>query len=469
MKLYYFFLLLFLMYMPVRVCAADGLQVSLLTVEPRANRVYTVYGHTALRLCDVSQEMDVVLNWGMFDFQAPHFLYRFIRGETDYFLSGALYEEFIESYREGNATVREQWLDLSEEGKEWLLAQLAVNLLPENRMYRYNFLFDNCTTRVRNLIEGSAPGLTYPAAERGVSFRELIHSCTEPYAWMTFGIDLLIGCGADSVIGVREALFLPMGLSEVLEGSVVASRGGAPVVLRSEQVLTGMPEETGRWGGLSPVMVGYGLLVVLVAGVVMGRRCRRWTEWGFALLFLAAGAAGCLLGFMGLFSLHPCVSGNWNLLWLHPLQLVGSAGFVWGRRLGRRAGGGVLVYQGMNMVVLVGLLVMWRGLPQVMHPAGIPLVLGLVLGAGYWIGCWRRGGMRTDQGKGYLKKTKAHPRETKGYPRETKGYPRKMEGYQEIIQKYQHKIRWYQEETEGYEEEMKKYQNRTRRYPGEMK
>ena len=374
MKRYFLFILSCLLYANAQAYNTENLQVSLLTVMPRANEVYTVYGHTALRFFDPVQQIDVVFNWGTFDFEAPHFLYRFVRGETDYFLSTSDYARFLFAYQMGNSTVVEQLLDLSTEGKEALIEKLSINLLPENRVYRYNFLFDNCTTRVRDLIEQSSPELEYPAQEEKTTFRKLIHSCTQPYPWMTFGIDLLVGAGADSLISVRQELFLPVNLEKILDAT--------PLVVSSEQVLTAVPEPDVQlkfWE--SPLIVGYIILLIYIIIAIASRLKRRPFKGWFAPLFFIAGATGCLAAFMAAFSCHPCMWPNWNLLWLHPLHLIGFAGCF--LKTPRRW---IRWYHAANCVVLLGVLAGWYWIPQGLNPANIPFVIGLGVGSLSYLG-----------------------------------------------------------------------------------
>ncbi|MDR2683333.1 MAG: DUF4105 domain-containing protein [Dysgonamonadaceae bacterium] len=383
MKRCFLLVITFLSLASAQAFPTDSLQISLLTVEPKADRVYTVYGHTALRLYDPSQAIDMVLNWGTFDFDAPHFLYRFIRGETDYSLSYSTYEQFLLAYQWGNKTVIEQVLDLSPEGKEKLLAKLAVNLQPEHWVYRYNFLFDNCTTRVRDLIEQGSPGLTYPDPAEKTTFRQLIHSCTASHRWMTFGIDLLIGSGADSLISVRQELFLPRRLKDALDRSHRLSK---PLVVSSAQVLTAVPEPASRpalWN--SPLVAGCFLLLIYILIGTIGLRKGRPFTGAFAPLFLMAGAAGCLLAFMAAFSYHPCVSSNWNLLWLHPLHLVAFVGYCWKRGNPAFIPRMLFWYHAVNFVLLCGLLLGWHWIPQALHPANIPYILCLAGASGYWV------------------------------------------------------------------------------------
>ena len=382
MKRIVLFLLLTCLVFPAKAFQIDNVQVSLITLLPRPNEVYTIYGHTALRVYDPVQHIDAVFNWGTFDFSAPNFLYRFIKGETDYFLSYTDYQTFLQQAALGNATVEEQWLDMPPEGKAKLLQALSENVLPQNRVYRYNFLFDNCTTRVRDMIEYGMNGeLRYPESTERVTFRELIHSCTEPYPWMTFGIDLVIGNGADSLISLRRQLFLPLHLKQAMDSTYRLSSVDHqfPLVLSSEQVSTSLPTATPVlrfWD--SPMKVGLLVLFVYLAIAVVGKLKHRRFRGLFAPLFLVAGAAGSLILFMVLFSEHPCMSPNWNLLWLHPLHWIGFIG-CFGKERSKSGWASVVSwYHALNFVLLLGVLIGWCWVPQALNPGDIPFVLCLM-------------------------------------------------------------------------------------------
>jgi hypothetical protein len=379
MKRYILFIWVFYLFLPANAFRTDSLQVSLLTVLPRPSAVYTVYGHTALRLYDPTQQMDMVFNWGTFDFDAPHFLYRFIKGETDYFLSYTDYQRFLYAYSMGNATMIEQVLDLTPEGKETLMQKLSLNLQPDNLVYRYNFLFDNCTTRVRDLIEQSTEGqFVYPEQTGTTTFRQLIHSCTDSYQWMTFGIDLLIGNGADSLIGPRQEVFLPEKLMLALDKT--------PIVMSSEQVLISTPEPVSelKWWD-SPMLTGFLILGIYVVIAVTGWLKKRSFKGFFAPLFFIAGAAGCLVAFVTLFSYHPCTSPNWNLLWLHPFHLIAFAGYFF-----KKPCRFISWYHWINFVLLCGLLLGRHWIPQVLNTADIPFILCLGLASGSWLFTFNR-------------------------------------------------------------------------------
>jgi hypothetical protein len=378
MRHYLFYILVLLISLPAKAFETKKLQVSLLTIMPRPDEVYTVYGHTALRLYDPEQQTDAVFNWGTFDFNASHFLYRFVKGETDYFLSVTDYKHFLYTYSHGNATVVEQILDITPEGKEKLFQILALNIQPENVMYRYNFLFDNCTTRVRDIIENcTGQSLVYPEQIEKTTFRKLIHSCTKPYPWMTFGIDLLIGSGADSLIHFRQELFLPLHLKKALDQSLV--QASTPIVISEERILTAVFKDTPKlnfWA--SPLVTGFLIFSFYLLITWAGWIKKRQLKGIFAPLFFAAGAAGCLIGFVTLFSYHPCTSPNWNLLWLHPFHWIAFAGYFF-----KKTYPFLFWYHTINLILLSAVLIGWHWLPQTLNTADIPYILCLGLASGY--------------------------------------------------------------------------------------
>ena len=354
----------------------DNLQISLLTVEPRDNGVHTIYGHTALRVCDPTREIDVIFNWGIFEFDSPLFLYLFIKGETDYLLSDAPYEYFHYTYSKGNATVKEQVLAIPNENKQAFIEALALNLQPENQEYRYNFLFDNCSTRPRDFIEKYCGGkLTYPEQKEKVTFRDLVHSCTNPYPWMTFGIDLIIGSGADSLVSIRQELFLPGKLMDALNQTVVITETGEtrPIVTSFETIINSSESKThGQKFWDSPFNIGFVFLFIYMTLSIVGLIKKQKFRIPFALLFLLAGVGGCLVAFVTLLSSHPCTDANWNLLWLHPFHFIGFAGFFL-----KKSYSLIRWYHWSNLVLLSLFIILWGWIPQQLNSACIPFAMCL--------------------------------------------------------------------------------------------
>jgi hypothetical protein len=190
---------------------SDSARFSLITVAP-GEFVYSTFGHTALRLKDAASGVDVCFNYGTFDFEQPGFVLKFCQGKLLYMLD-------IENYRDfeyGNLYFRrpmiEQVLNLSPEQKSKLYALLRDNYRPENRFYKYDFFYDNCATRVRDILEntlGGNPGYYTEMTGNGVTMRQLLHKYLPAKPWLGFGIDLILGTPADKIATVRDYMFLP--------------------------------------------------------------------------------------------------------------------------------------------------------------------------------------------------------------------------------------------------------------------
>ena len=158
----------------VEVQSQDSIRFSLLTCEP-GDEIYALFGHTALRYQNFTDKTDVVFNYGMFSFRTPNFIYRFVKGETDYQLGITPYPYFESEYAMRGSSVYQQELNLTADEKRCLLNRLKENYRPENRIYRYNYFYDNCTTRARDQIEQSIRGkVVYPGEATAHSFRSII-------------------------------------------------------------------------------------------------------------------------------------------------------------------------------------------------------------------------------------------------------------------------------------------------------
>jgi hypothetical protein len=188
---------------------SPGSRISILTCNP-GEEVYSMYGHTAIRVTDSIQGIDVVFNYGVFSFETPNFLYRFAKGQTDYLMMGQKFSSFLPEYVEYKRSVYEQILNLSPEGKSQLFAALVENAKPENRIYRYNFFIDNCATRVRDMIErNSGSAIRFTDNHPTESYRDLIKKFHHSFRWFDLGIDLLVGKKAEEPVSAYGQMFLP--------------------------------------------------------------------------------------------------------------------------------------------------------------------------------------------------------------------------------------------------------------------
>lgn len=195
---------------------SDEAKISLLTISPSDDEVFTVYGHAAIRINDPAHKFDIIFNYGIFDFSKPNFIYRFAKGETDYRLGVQNFNDFMIEYEMRGSEVTEQMLNLDSIEKGHIWEALLINNMPQNRVYRYNFFFDNCATRPIAILEKHANGtINYNDPGKSQTFRDLINHCTRNKPWLTFGCDLALGSPTDRIASPHEEMFLPLYLKEI--------------------------------------------------------------------------------------------------------------------------------------------------------------------------------------------------------------------------------------------------------------
>lgn len=302
--------------------------ISLLTCQP-GDEVYSLYGHTAIRYQDTEQGIDIAINYGMFSFNKPHFIIRFILGLTDYEMGIIPFDRFLQEYNFTRRRIFEQELNLSTEDKERFITAVEKNYLPENRTYRYNYLYDNCTTRARDIIEqaiGNNRQIKYTEDEKGkarMSYRDFIHLYNEHHPWARFGNDLLLGLKADMPIDYRQEQFLPENLKDDFQKATITGTGkrdGQPLVKASGWINGPFKKTINFSLTPRPRHCAFALLIISVISVIIEIRTRK-SMWGLDLLYmLATGMAGIII-FVMLFSQHPTTTLNLQILLLNPLSL----------------------------------------------------------------------------------------------------------------------------------------------------
>jgi hypothetical protein len=361
---------------------SDSAVISLLTCEPIDDMAYTVYGHTAVRIYDRIHGIDVVYNYGIFDFSSPNFIYRFARGELNYKLGVGRFANFFEEYSERKSGITEQILNLTNAEKQKVFDALFINSLPQNSVYLYNFLFDNCSTRPRILLEKNIAGtIEYPQILEQTTFRTIIHRANKNHRWLTFGIDLALGAPLDNFIGQNPQLFIPDNLMQVFnQAKVIQPNGTARNLVSETRKLAPSYPVIEKPLDSNPVMVLWLFFVFVLLLSFWEWRSKKYFRLFDFILFFAYGLTGCLLFFLSFISIHPAVCPNFSMIWAHPLHLVlAVALFI--RPLKKF----VKYYLLINGIVLLLLMSGWNFFPQDFNPAFFPLALTLcVRSLAYW-------------------------------------------------------------------------------------
>jgi hypothetical protein len=347
--------------------------IYLITCGP-GTETYSIYGHSALRIVLAEKKSDLVYNWGVFDFDTPNFAWKFAKGRLDYLLAVEPIQDFLREYVYEKRYVESQKINLTPDETAKLVSLINENLKPENLKYRYDFYYDDCSTRIRDLIEKAVgEKLLYPPATGGKSptFREMVGKYQEPYPWLKFGIDLLLGSPSDKMTSYRERMFLPIPMQQELSEAVVNRDGKmTPLIQNPEMILDFDLPVIKKTYLMTPAFVFtiVLILVLIFSSLVKSMRLIRWFDISFFAVFSIL--AGMMI-FFNFFTDHHQLRMNLNMLWLNPfiilcliLIMLDKDGFFWFRLL---------------FYILVGFLAIHFVLPQSFSIANLPLLLILII------------------------------------------------------------------------------------------
>ena len=276
-------------YQPQNLASFDSVEVSLLTCSPH-EEIYSLYGHTALRWHDLRKGEDIAFNWGVFDFKKPFFVGRFVFGLTDYELGAYPYPLFRQEYKKYGSGITEQVLNLRPEEKMAIKEALIRNMQPENKVYRYNYFYDNCSLRPRNLIERCISGeVKYVAREDyQPTYREMVHGCVRNHPWTAFGNDMLLGIRADMKTDLRQQEFLPLNLLYDFDRATIYADGEyRPLVKEKRIALQAGVQVIEEDFPLTPIQCAW-VLFIVSAGIafIEWKQKKRFRYWD-ALLMLS--------------------------------------------------------------------------------------------------------------------------------------------------------------------------------------
>jgi hypothetical protein len=301
----------------------DSVEVSLLTCQPH-EEIYSLYGHTALRYHDLKRNEDWAFNYGIFNFHAPHFVLRFVFGLTDYELGVIPTDIFKQEYRRFGSQVTEQVLNLTNEEKHAIHKALYENYRPENRVYRYNYFYDNCTTRARDMVERNINGQVryQDNPDYEPTYREMVRECTMAHPWATWGNDFLLGIKADLKTDQRQQEFLPNNLlHDFARAQIIRTDGRyVPLVKETRQIVPSGVQIVEQDFPLTPTECAIILMIISLLVFAYEWKKRRTVKWWDILLMTMQGLMGLVL-FVMIFSQHPTTSINLQILLFNPLPL----------------------------------------------------------------------------------------------------------------------------------------------------
>lgn len=363
-------------------------EISVLTLGP-GNYLYDKFGHSAIRVKDKNSDLDIVFNYGTYDFNTPNFYTKFVQGKLLYSLSLSDFESFYQAYKSEDRWITEQVLNLNIAQKKEVFDLLVENTKPENREYLYDFLYDNCATRIRDVFSMALGNdLEYNSdLEEEKSFRELVQENLHSNTWGSLGIDLALGAPNDRIAAKLEQQFLPNYVLEAdAQAKVRTSSGEWQPFVKETRTLYEQQEEKKESGFFltSPWIVfttlGIGLILLTFLDVTRNKR----TKSIDITIFLLTGVIGVVIALLWFASDHYATKLNYNILWAFPISLL----FI--RAIAKNQFHKRLV-QYLNLLsILIALLFFhWiTGVQKYPHPI-LPLLIGLLIRYRYLIRFYR--------------------------------------------------------------------------------
>jgi hypothetical protein len=335
---------------------------------------YSVYGHNALLVRIESAKIATVYNWGVFDFDAPNFTWNFAKGRLDYWLDTDQLKQFLKTYVYEKRYVWAQKINLERSETSKLISLINENLKPENIKYRYDFFFDDCSTRIRDLLEKAVgPKLLYPPEDKGekITFRKLVAKHQDPFPWMKFGVDLIMGSPGDKKASFRDRMFLPAYLQSELSQAVVNRDGKMIPLLRNPEVLLDYPAPDVKPNFFKSPVFLFTLLLIIVIIVSAKFKSKKINNVMDLFLYSVFSILAILMVFFNFFTDHQQMRWNLNIIWLNPFILLclGSIilkkeGTIWFRTV---------------FVISAAFVALQYFLPQEFNIAFLPLTLILLV------------------------------------------------------------------------------------------
>ena len=353
-------------------------EISVLTCSP-GDQIYSIFGHTAVRVCNPNIGLDAVVNYGLFDFSQESFVYRFVKGETDYMCGVENYSSFLYSYAWRGSGVKATVLDLTDAEKERFIRVLTNDLRPENREYRYNFAYNNCATKIRDIVNFAYSGKYESIQPSEYTFREVIGHYAENYPWYMFSFDVCLG-GKDynTLMTPEETQFLPEHLDTALNNCLI-NRDGEDIKPKTREEIHLAPADiTIEKTIFTPFVAACILLVLSICNLVFGKRFGKGLRIASNIysgtIFFTYTLIGLLVTFLVFFSEHPFTTWNMNLCIFNPLIAIPFVGlFIKNKSIFFKIINAALVL--LAVLFMLYALIFWSFTNHALIPLAIVLIL----------------------------------------------------------------------------------------------
>lgn len=372
-KLLYLFLTLCFALNAQQNVLSESSEISVLTIGP-GRSLNDAFGHSALRIKDKKNKIDTVYGYGAFNFNTPNFYLKFAQGKLNYSISKDDFQSFFQTYTYFNRTVKEQVLNLSQTEKQKLYNFLVNNYKPQNRAYLYEFFFDNCATKIKDVTSialNNSISFSEPENFQQETFRTLIHNNLNRNSWGSLGIDVALGSVIDRKATPEEHMFLPENIYRFFENATIKN-SNKPLVKESKTLYIKKNKTNSSSFITSPLFV-FGIIGLLILFITYkDNKKQKQSKWLDVILFSLTGLMGAFILLLWFATDHTGTHQNYNLLWAFVLNL-----FMIPQLLKKKASNWFIKYLKLLVILLCLLTLHWIIGVQVFAIALIPFLVAL--------------------------------------------------------------------------------------------
>ena len=366
-KFFAFFLVLILI--NFKSFGSNSIQVSVITIGPYEKELYSAFGHSGIRFWDHSNGIDYFYNYGIFDFDQPNFYLNFLHGKLLYKVGKYNYKSAEAFYKSQNRFIKEQILDIDDNDKMLLFKYLEENVQPENSSYLYNYIFNNCATKIRDvLFSVFQERVEFKSEGEGMSFRSLMDLYLKKNEWGDLGIDICLGSSIDVEASNLDQMYLPDYLFTGLE---IATLDNKKLV---NETLTYIPDYNEYNQSIfSPKLIF--IIVLLISIYISFRQIKYGLKYKYfdLILFCGSGLIGLLIIYLWGFTDH-LSKNNFNILWASPINFI--LPFLFSRETHKKW---FIIYVIFYIAVLISLLILWNFIPQNLNQNVLIITLSMIL------------------------------------------------------------------------------------------
>ncbi|WP_457611314.1 lipoprotein N-acyltransferase Lnb domain-containing protein [Lutibacter sp.] len=357
--------------------------VSVITCGP-GNELYTAFGHSAFRIYDPVLGIDKVFNYGTFDFNAPNFYLNFAKGKLTYQLSTSSFNRFIRIYKYENRWVKSQELNLTIADLHKLYVFLENNAKPQNKYYRYDFFYNNCATKIEDIIQlvlKDNVTFSYNYIKTNKTHRDLIADYTHNFKWAKFGIDLALGSVIDKKATKKDYNFLPDYIFKTFENAVITDKNNQikPLVKKTSTIISNKKTKT-TYSFFPPLNVIFSLSLLIVFVTYRNYKSKKRTKFIDFALYFSTGIIGVIVLLLWFATSHTATYKNLNFLWAFAPNLIVS--FV---VLKKKLPQWIFIYNRILLVLVALTFIVWILKIQVFNLAIVPFLIALIIRYSYLI------------------------------------------------------------------------------------